>query len=162
MSKAEELLNTLSEDNVMALTAESSTEPHIVIGSDRHIAVPSQLKRIAVQFDHNFETVTFDCPRYWDGHDLSAMDIYIICKVPDGAFIDRLLRTLQSMVPTTLLCILTGQSPMISRRLVENSRLTCASKTLTRTEQISRIGIQTLTKTCIFPKVWKLINDGGV
>ena len=84
MSKAEELLNTLSEDNVMALTAESSTEPHIVIGSDRHIAVPSQLKRIAVQFDHNVETVTFDCPRYWDGHDLSAMDIYIICKVPDG------------------------------------------------------------------------------
>ena len=40
MSKAEELLNTLSEDNVMALTAESSTEPHIVIGS---IHLESQL-----------------------------------------------------------------------------------------------------------------------
>ena len=84
MSKAEELLNTLSEDNVMALTAESSTEPHIVIGSDRHIAVPSQLKRIAVQYDHNIETVTFDCPRYWDDHDMSTMTIYINYKRPDS------------------------------------------------------------------------------
>ena len=84
MSKAEELLNTLSEDNVMALTAESSTEPHIVIGSDRHIAVPSQLKRIAVQYDHNIETVTFDCPRYWDDHDMSTMTIYINYKRPDN------------------------------------------------------------------------------
>ena len=84
MSKAEELLNTLSEDNVMALTADSSTEPHIVIGSDRHIAVPSQLKRIAVQYDHNIETVTFDCPRYWDDHDMSTMTIYINYKRPDS------------------------------------------------------------------------------
>ena len=84
MSKAEELLSTLSEDNVMALTAESSTEPHIVIGSDRHIAVPSQLKRIAVQYDHNIETVTFDCPRYWDDHDMSTMTIYINYKRPDS------------------------------------------------------------------------------
>ena len=49
----------------------SISEPHIVIDSHRAITVPEQLKRIAVQFDHNFETVTFDCPRYWDGHDLS-------------------------------------------------------------------------------------------
>ena len=84
MSKAEELLNTLSEDSVVALTAEPSTEPHIVIGSDRCIAVPSQLKRIAVQYDHNIETVTFDCPRYWDGHDMSTMVVYINYKRPDG------------------------------------------------------------------------------
>ena len=86
MSKAEELLNTLSEDSVMALTAESSTEPHIVIGSDRRIAVPSQLKRIAVQYDHNVETVTFDCPRYWDNHDMSTMTVYINYKRPDSIF----------------------------------------------------------------------------
>ena len=77
MSKAEELLNTLSTATVSTLLADSSTEPHIVIGEDRFITVPSELKRIAVQYDHDIETVTFDCPRYWDGHDMSEMRIYI-------------------------------------------------------------------------------------
>lgn len=53
------------------------TTEHIVIGKDRHITVPDEIKRIAVQYDHNVETVTFDCPRYWDGHDLSEMTVYI-------------------------------------------------------------------------------------
>ena len=39
-------------------------EPHIVIDDDRYIAVPKKLRRLAVQHDHNVETVTFDCPRY--------------------------------------------------------------------------------------------------
>ena len=67
MATAEELLQTLN----------SETEEHIVIGSDRRITVPASLKRIAVQFDHNIETVTFDCPRYWDGLDMSNMAVYI-------------------------------------------------------------------------------------
>ena len=53
------------------------SEEHIIIGRDRYITVPEGLKRIAVQYDHNVETVTFDCPRYWDEHDLSTMNIYI-------------------------------------------------------------------------------------
>ena len=53
------------------------TEPHIVINDDRTISVPKELRKIAVQFDHNIETVIFDCPRYWDGHDLSELKIYI-------------------------------------------------------------------------------------
>lgn len=52
-------------------------EPHIVIGKDRFITVPDILKRLAVQHDHNVETVTFDCPRYWDNHDMSVMKVYI-------------------------------------------------------------------------------------
>ena len=52
-------------------------EEHIKIGLDRHITVPEALRRIAVQYDHNIETVTFDCPRFWDSHDLSKMTIYI-------------------------------------------------------------------------------------
>ena len=84
MSYADELLNSLSEDGVMALTAESSTEPHIIIGSNRKVSVPDELKRIAVQYDHNVETVTFDCPRYWDEHDMSQMKIYINYKCPGG------------------------------------------------------------------------------
>lgn len=55
----------------------SYAEPHIVIGSDRFITVPDELKRLGVQYDHNVETVTFDCPRYWDEHDMSKMKIYI-------------------------------------------------------------------------------------
>lgn len=85
MSKAEELLNSLdSANSVMTLSADASAEPHIVIGSDRIIAVPDQLKRIAVQYDHNVETVTFDCPRYWDEHDMSEWTIYINYRRPDN------------------------------------------------------------------------------
>lgn len=71
MSNAEELLSTLSAG------VNASTEPHIIIDADRYITVPDELKRIAVQYDHNVETVTFDCPRYWDGLDMSEMKIYV-------------------------------------------------------------------------------------
>ena len=60
MSQAEELLNSLSAGD----TTETAIEGHIVIGNDRFITVPEEPKRIGVQYDHNIETVTFDCPRY--------------------------------------------------------------------------------------------------
>lgn len=53
------------------------TEQHVVINDDRTISVPKELRKIAVQFDHNVETVTFDCPRYWDGIDMSKMTVYV-------------------------------------------------------------------------------------
>lgn len=84
MSKAEDLLNGLSEEEIAAYTVNPETEPHIVIGDDRKISVPSELMRIAVQYDHNIETVTFDCPRYWDEHDMSTMKVYINYMRPDG------------------------------------------------------------------------------
>ena len=62
----------------------NNTEPHIIIGVDRKIVVPDKLKRIAVQYDHNIETVTFDCPRYWDNHDMSSMIVYINYMRADG------------------------------------------------------------------------------
>ena len=77
MSEANKLLDSLTEDQISMYTATPETEPHIVIGADRFAIVPDELKRIAVQFDHNIETVTFDCPRYWDDHDMSKMQIYI-------------------------------------------------------------------------------------
>ena len=55
----------------------STEEPHIVINSDRSVTIPDELKNVAVQYDHNVETVTFDCPRYWDGNDLSEMIVSI-------------------------------------------------------------------------------------
>ena len=74
MSQAENLLNTLSSAGQLA---NSFDEAHIVIDSKRIITVPDKLKRLAVQYDHDIETVTFDCPRYWDGIDMSEMSIYI-------------------------------------------------------------------------------------
>lgn len=66
------------------LAGMSTPEEHIVVGSDRFITIPEKLKRIAVQFDHDIETVTFDCPRYWDDHDMSKMIIYINYARSDG------------------------------------------------------------------------------
>ena len=77
MSKADELLNSLSENDISLQLVNPETEPHIVIGEDRIISVPEELRRIAVQYDHDVETVTFDCPRYWDGLDMSELSIYI-------------------------------------------------------------------------------------
>ena len=59
-------------------------EPHIVINNDRSITVPDVIKNVAVQYDHDIETVTFDCPRYWDGNDLSGMKIMINFIKPLG------------------------------------------------------------------------------
>lgn len=84
MSQAEDLLNSLAEDEVAVASAEPKTEPHIVINKDRTVTVPEELKHIAVEGDHNIETVTFDCPRYWDGHDLSEMNMRIVFQRPDG------------------------------------------------------------------------------
>lgn len=77
MSQAEDLLNTLTTSVDATRLADASTEPHIIIDESRAISVPDTLKRLAVQYDHDVETVTFDCPRYWDEHDMSEMAIYI-------------------------------------------------------------------------------------
>lgn len=72
-----------AELSEMLLTTKEP-EQHIVIAADRSILVPDELKEIAVQFDKNIETVVFDCPRYWDEHDLSTMNIYINYQCADG------------------------------------------------------------------------------
>lgn len=80
---ANELLDSLTEEEIEVYLADQATEEHIVVGSDRYITVPEALKRIAVQFDHNVESVMFDCPRYWDGLDMSKLKIYINYMRPD-------------------------------------------------------------------------------
>lgn len=83
MSQADELLKTLTGVNANSRLVNPDLEEHIVINEDRFITVPSTLKRIGVQYDHNIETVTFDCIRFWDGVDLSKMKIYINYMRPD-------------------------------------------------------------------------------
>lgn len=80
MSLAENLLNSLGETR----TASPEQEPHIIIGADRFIKVPEQLKKIAVTNDKDIETVRFDCVRYWDGYDLSTFAIYLNIVLPNG------------------------------------------------------------------------------
>lgn len=80
MSQAATLLAGLTENTAVY----SSSESHIVIGNDRFITVPESLKRLAVQYDHDVETVTFECPRFWDEHDMLRMIPYINYLLPNG------------------------------------------------------------------------------
>lgn len=82
MSQAEALLNRVAGNSTYTATPE--TEPHIVIGADRFITVPDELKRLGVQGDKDIETVTFDCPRYWDDTDMSEMSVAINIQRKDG------------------------------------------------------------------------------
>ena len=81
MSQAATLLNNMVDSRT---ANNNGAEPHIVVSADRFITVPAELKRIAVQGDHNIETVTFDCPRYWDTLDLDAATVYINYMLADG------------------------------------------------------------------------------
>lgn len=95
MSQANELLAKLSNSEISAYLANREAEEHVVIGPDRVVIVPDSLKRIAVQYDNNVETVTFDCPRYWDEHDMSQMVVYINYRTPKntlGAYIAQNVR----------------------------------------------------------------------
>lgn len=85
MSYADDLLTRAAEEgeNVSA-AGTGDNEEHIVIGRDRLAIIPESLRKIAVQFDHNVETLTFDCPRYWDDTDFSTMKIAINYMRPDG------------------------------------------------------------------------------
>jgi hypothetical protein len=73
MTEAQKLLSSMTTSYLV----NPAREPHIVIDTKRVIHVPKELQRIAVQYDHSIETVTFDCPRYWDGIDMSKMYIYV-------------------------------------------------------------------------------------
>ena len=72
------------EDKKSLRLADPKQEPHIVIHPDRSVTVPEELKNLAVQYDHNIATVIFDCPRYWDGNDMSKMGIRINYEREDG------------------------------------------------------------------------------
>jgi hypothetical protein len=84
MSLAENLLNTLPDNSAATRTGGGVEEGHIIIDENRHITIPDELKIIAVTNDKNVETVTFDCVRYWDGHDLSNFAIYLNYTLPNG------------------------------------------------------------------------------
>ena len=86
MSLAENLLNSLPENayEMPRIGGSAIEEEHIVVRENREIYVPNDLKVIAVEGDKDIETVTIDCVRYWDGKDLSAFDIYINFKLPNG------------------------------------------------------------------------------
>lgn len=77
LSQVEELLKSLTEKELEVRIADRDVEPHIIIDDKRYVFVPEELRRIGVQYDHNVETVIFDAPRFWDGHDLSRMKVYI-------------------------------------------------------------------------------------
>lgn len=86
MNQVTELLNGMSPEEIALYSSDPSSEGLITIDeTTRTISVPATLRKIAVQHDHNVETVTFDCPRYWDGIDMSTMIVYINYRRADGA-----------------------------------------------------------------------------
>lgn len=59
---------------------------HVIIGKGRSVSVPNSLKKIGIQYDHNVNTITFDCPRYPDEDssvDMSQMHIFLNYMLPD-------------------------------------------------------------------------------
>lgn len=86
MSLAENLLNSLDETAYAnaRIAGGGVEEEHIVVDASRTITVPANLKTIAVKGDKDIETVTIDCIRYWDGHDLSQFAVYINYILPNG------------------------------------------------------------------------------
>ena len=60
------------------ITYAERSETIITINKDRSVSVPELLRKSIVQYDHNIESITFDCPRYWYGNDISTMAIYVV------------------------------------------------------------------------------------
>ena len=50
---------------------------YIVINQDRSVAVPESLRKLGVKGDHKVNTVSFRCPRFWNGWDLTELTVYI-------------------------------------------------------------------------------------
>lgn len=155
MSQTEELLNSLSSDDISTYLANAEEEPHIVIGNDRIITVPESLKRIAVQYDHNVETVTFDCPRYWDGLDMSKMVVYINYKLPNrilGSYVADNVAVDES--DTNLMHFTWTISRNVTGTEGNISFLVCIKKRIAM-ETRRTIGTQNLIILSMCPKVWK-------
>ena len=53
-------------------------ERFVIIPSTRKISVPQAYKIIGAVGDHNSEQLTFECPRYVDGHDVSECASHFI------------------------------------------------------------------------------------
>lgn len=82
MSQARMLLANLNDPTPIA--EGGGVTDCVVIDNDRYITVPDSLKRLGVQHDHDIQTVTIDGPRYWDGHDMSQMKIYVNYMCANG------------------------------------------------------------------------------
>ena len=75
-----EFKSTLLNNSYSAVTliAQDNDEPTLTIDSNlRKITVPQQLYNIGVAGDHLCEEIFFECPRYFDGNDLSEHDCVV-------------------------------------------------------------------------------------
>lgn len=65
-------MDSSNEQSPVLMSVDPTSEPKITIDADlRIITVPEELVDIGVVGDHYAETVYFDCPRFFDGVDLS-------------------------------------------------------------------------------------------
>lgn len=79
MSKAEELLNSLSETVVEHKHEVPDSDTYFMIDPyTRKIENTNYLKTVLMRGDHNSERFTFGLPRYVDGHDMSLCNRVIV------------------------------------------------------------------------------------
>ena len=71
MSQAEEMLNSMSEEIPVHTHPVPDTDTYFAIDPiTRKIENPNRKKNVVMQYDHNSERITFELPRYIDGHDM--------------------------------------------------------------------------------------------
>lgn len=71
MSRAEELLNVVSEEVPVHTHPVPDTDTYFIIDPiTRKIENTNRKKTVVMQYDHNSERFTFELPRYIDGHDM--------------------------------------------------------------------------------------------
>ena len=76
-------MTPMTEDfgGIQLMMENPDVEPPITI-TERKINIPGEFRFIATQNDVDSETVTILLPRFFDGHDLSAHDIYLKTILP--------------------------------------------------------------------------------
>lgn len=71
MSRAEELLNSVSEEVSVHTHPVPDTDTYFIIDPiTRKIENTNRKKSVIMQYDHNSERFTFELPRFVDGHDM--------------------------------------------------------------------------------------------
>ena len=71
MSQAEELLNGMSEEVPVHSHPVPDTDTYFIIDPiTRKIENTNRKKNVIMQYDHNSERLTFELPRFVDGHDM--------------------------------------------------------------------------------------------
>lgn len=85
MPTVDELLNSLLETGAEHIHPVSDNDTYYIINPNtRQITNESGTENVIMQYDHNSERVTFEIPRYVDGHDMTLCNVVKVHYVNPG------------------------------------------------------------------------------